>query len=116
MLGYNLIMRKISTYLLLFFIVFTHSTIAMNTHELFTTVSSGDILGDSITVLQTVDVDKNDCGDADMHCSHSSSHVSGIVSSVNFPTIDRQPVYKSIVKDKAFVFTQAPLLRPPRLT
>ncbi len=109
-------MRKISTYLLLLFMVFTHSTIAMDTHGLSTPVSSGNILDDSITALQILTVDKSDCGDVDMHCSHSSSHVSGIVSSVNFPTIDRQRVYEPVIKDKAFIRTQAPLLRPPRLT
>jgi hypothetical protein len=110
-------MNRITAYFLLFFVLFTHNTIAMDVH--FPSISGHDSSMVSVVSDQQINPtlqtdDFQDCGDLSGHCSHSASHVSGIVSSISLPPPQIQRIFISVEKNSAFINTQAPPVRPPK--
>ena len=110
-------MNRITAYLLLFFVLFTHNAIAMDVH--FPSMSGHDsslvsvVSGEKINPTSQNN-DFQGCGDLSGHCSHSASHISGIVSSISLPLPQIQRVFISVEKNIAFINTQAPPVRPPK--
>ena len=110
-------MNRITAYLLLFFVLFTHNAIAMDVH--FPSMSGHDsplvsVLSDDQPNPVPDNSDFQACGDLGGHCSHSASHVSGIVSSVSLPSPQIHRVFISVDKTIIRVNTQAPPVRPPK--
>ncbi len=110
-------MFRITAHLLLFFIVFTHSAIAMDVHVPHasgqdTVILAGDNhTGDSAS---PVSGDFQDCGDLGGHCSHSSTHISGIASRVILPSLETGTVLHAIFDNRLHSYSQTPPLRPPK--
>ncbi|WP_299874295.1 hypothetical protein [uncultured Cocleimonas sp.] len=48
------------------------------------------------------------------HCPHSSSHTTGIFSSILLTSVDAQRVFISLAKTSVYTVSQSPLLRPPK--
>lgn len=103
-------MSRITAYLLLFFVLFTHSAIAMDVHVPHATDQSSAMLSSDLYST----LDQQDCDDLGGHCSHSASHVSGIVPSISLPSVEPQSVYFSTVRIVSFIQSQTPPLRPPK--
>lgn len=107
-------MYRIITYLLLFFVLFTHSAIAMDVHTSSVSGQEPQHITDSHYEHSILELDKRDCGDLGGHCLHSSAHVSGIVSSISLLSMEIQPVFSSTEKIFPITNTQTPPLRPPK--
>ena len=110
-------MNRITAYLLLFFVLFTHNAIAMDVH--FPSMLGHDSSLVSVQfdeqlkpLPQTSDFQA--CGDLGGHCSHSASHVFGIVSSISLPSPQFHRIFVSVDKTIIRVNTQAPPVRPPK--
>lgn len=107
-------MLRIKIYLLLFFIAFTHSAVAMDIH-------ASDILGQESASIQDesfMDLSKNVIFEGhdilNEHCPHSSSHTSGIISSILLPSYEEHRSFNLIVESKIYTVVQSPPLRPPK--
>jgi hypothetical protein len=59
-------------------------------------------------------LDKDNCGNLGGHCSHISSHLSGIVSSITFPFLESQSIFSFTVNNNPILYTQSPPRRPPK--
>ncbi len=108
-------MRQIITCFLLFFVLFTHSAIAM---DVCISGSSDDHpaqVADSGHNNSSLEFNPDPCGDLGGHCSHSSAHTAGLASSVNLlPFLDLQPVSYSSLNPFLLLPKQTPPLRPPK--
>lgn len=99
---------------MLFFVLFTHSAIAMDVHISSIFSQEPHLVMDSDSEPTTLEYEKEDCGDLGGHCSHSSSHISGIVSSTSLSSLEIKAVFSSTEKIFPIANTQAPPLRPPK--
>lgn len=107
-------MNRIITYLLLFFVLFTHSAIAMDVHIPSVFSQEPHLVIDSDSEPTALELENKDCGDLGGHCSHSSSHISGIVSSISLSSLETKAVFSSTEKIVPVAHPQAPPLRPPK--
>ena len=104
-------MYRIVAHLLIFFVLFTHSAIAMDVHI----PNASEKTSVSYTDTQpTSSPDRQDCGDLGGHCSHSSTHTSAIASTFTLPSFERTSVVKSHIKLAPHTYTQSPPRRPPK--
>ena len=107
-------MYRIIVYLLFFFIAFTHSAVAMDIHvsNMLGQESASTQKVPSTTLSEKINSDGHDS--LNEHCPHSSSHTSGIISSIKFPSVETQPAFISFVKTNSCSVSQSPPLRPPK--
>ena len=118
-IDYIATMYRITTYFLLFFVLFTHSAIAMDVHAAVCSQESeliADVSSDPLASL-TVDLEdswQKNCSDLGGHCSHSSAHLSGIVSSISISAQTIPPVLNAALKTIPFIHNSTPPLRPPK--
>jgi len=107
-------MHRVIVYLLFFFIAFTHSAVAMDIH-------ASNILGQKSATVQEVPfmdlsdkVNIEDHNSLNEHCPHSSSHTSGIITSIALPLFETHRVFISFIKTRGYTISPSPLLRPPK--
>lgn len=107
-------MHRVIVYLLFFFIAFTHSAVAMDIHV-------SNILGQESISEQEVSfmdlsekVNIEDHDSLNEHCPHSSSHTSGIISSITLPLFETHRVFIPFIKTRGYTISPSPLLRPPK--
>ncbi len=103
-------MYRITAHLLIFFVLFTHSAIAMDVHIPI----ASEQVSVSYTVTPSTSLDLQDCGDLGGHCSHISTHVSGMASNFILPSFGSTAVVNSYIKLVPYTYTQTPPLRPPK--
>ncbi len=105
-------MHWISARLLIFFVLFTHSAIAMDIHVPHASepVSSALLFSSDTHSL----VELQDCGDLSGHCSHSSTHTSGMPSTITVPSFESPAVPIASLHLVPDTYTQSPPLRPPK--
>ncbi len=107
-------MRQIITCFLLFFVLFTHSAIAM---DVCISDSSDDHpaqVTDSGHNNSSLEFNLDPCGDLGGHCSHSSAHTSGLTFSTEFLSLELQSAFYSSVNQIVLIPNQTPPLRPPK--
>jgi len=107
-------MYRFIIYLLFFFIAFTHTTVAMDIHtsNILGQESASIKKGPSKFLSENVNLEWHD--NLNQHCSHSSSHTTGIFSLILLTSVDAQRVFNSLVKTSVYTVFQSPLLRPPK--
>ena len=108
-------MRRFTAYLLLFFVLFTHSSIAMDVHFEHASNHTHEHLSDTHSVEISSDHDPGNCGELGGHCSHSYAHVSGLVSSMKILSLEMQSVFCSSPRFISHSYTQAPPVRSPKV-
>ena len=103
-------MYRIAAHLLIFFVLFTHSAIAMDVHI----SNASEQASVSYADTQSTSLDLQDCGDLGGHCSHSSTHTSGLASNFTLPSFEKLSVVKSCIQLAPHTYTQSPPRRPPK--
>lgn len=115
-------MTRIITHLLILFVLFTHSVMAMDVHIPHDEGSHiSNNIGESVEhVAHTSTLDYTDntsqapCADAGGHCSHHQAHTSGLLCISTLSYTDSKPVLFSQLKQFSFLFKQSPPRRPPK--
>ncbi len=107
-------MRQITSSLLLFFVLFTHSAIALDSYIPEHPSDHQGQMPDSEDNSFSMKIDHESCGDLGGHCSHSSAHTSGLFSFLQLLPLDLQPVFYSSLNPFLLQPQQTPPLRPPK--
>lgn len=115
-------MTRLVAHLLILFVLFTHSVMAMDVHIPHDADFHGDESSEHLAHTSTLDhsqVQTNTtsevpCADAGGHCSHHQAHTSGLVCVNALSYSGIKPVLFSQLKQSTFLYTQTPPRRPPK--
>jgi len=120
-IGYINPMFQLTARLLIFFILFTHSAIAMDVHVPHEHTSSHEQV--SVLAPQSLQNTKHDsqislsihdCNDLGGHCSHSSAHISGITYRLQLPAFKVDTSLNAWIHIAPYIHTETPPHRPPK--
>lgn len=114
-------MTRSIAYFLIIFVLFTHSTMAMDVHIPHDSGFHVDEPAEHLAHTSKLDHSQLQtnpseaaCADASGHCSHHQAHASGLVCVNPLSYSGVKSVLFSQFKQSAFLYTQTPPRRPPK--
>lgn len=116
-------MIRIIAHLLILFVLFTHSVMAMDVHiphnldsPIFHNIGEpAEHIAHTSKQGYTDNTIQAPCVDAGGHCSHHQAHTSGLVCVNTLSYTDIKSVFIASLTPSAFPHTQTPPLRPPKV-